>query len=717
MKTHKIFNLVIAFVFTFSLLGMPAPVLATSQASVQSAPFTTCADVTEIPQAECEALATLYYSTNGTNWTDNTDWLATNTPCSWYGVVCDGGYVTQLNLQVNQLSGNIPAELGNLEHLTYLNLFVNQLTGTIPAELGNLTQLVLLRLDVNQLTGSIPAELGNLTQLTFLSLQLNQLSGSIPAELGNLTQLTSLGFDYNQLSGSIPAELGNLIQLIGLGFGSNQLSGNIPAELGNLTQLTGLYLNSNQLSGSIPAELGNLTQLTGLYLNNNQLSGEFPTSVINLVNLTTLTFDCGLTSSDPAVIAFLNEKSPGWQCVPNPTFNVRANYDQVEAFQWDIGDTLTLTIDDPDTENDPDRTTTQVVTGLADWDPTQTYLSFDLSGVYDIQTGDEISISNGTITKNTVVMNLAFTDVDLETDTVTGMAEPNQVVNIWTCYSNDPCVNRNETANANGDWIANFAVPGEQDWEQDTADLRPGSWINSSVNDDDGDNTMFGWSVPNPSFSARLTDNEVHGNQWPLGTSVTLTIGDPNNGGYTDTQTVGVADWDPNQTFVQFRLWEDGFSLERGMTVTMSDEQITKTHVVTSLVVTDIDPNADTVSGTADPGTQVDIGHMYCDQSGCYGFRRVFADPITGIWVADFAHVGEDNDEQDIFDIRAGTGSEARQCDDDGECTQVGWSVSDPRMEVSYEHDWIQISGISLRAAMSLTRSMTIRADMPCSDR
>ena len=39
-----------------------------------------CSTVTEIPQDECEALIALYGSTDGDNWTDNTDWLVTDTP-------------------------------------------------------------------------------------------------------------------------------------------------------------------------------------------------------------------------------------------------------------------------------------------------------------------------------------------------------------------------------------------------------------------------------------------------------------------------------------------------------------------------------------------------------------------------------------------------------------------------------------------------------------
>ena len=91
----------------------------------------------------------------------------------------------------------------------------NELTGPIPAALGNLVQLEALSIGVNQLSGSIPSELGNLTNLTGLFLSRNQLTGGVPASLGNLVNLEALSLWENQLSGVIPIEvavLGGLIQ-------------------------------------------------------------------------------------------------------------------------------------------------------------------------------------------------------------------------------------------------------------------------------------------------------------------------------------------------------------------------------------------------------------------------------------------------------------------------------------------------------------------------
>ena len=192
-------------------------------------------------------------------WKNRNNWLTDAPVREWHGVTADhNGRVTGLSLSGNGLSGNIPAELGDLTDLTRLDLRNNSLGTEIPAELGNLSNLETLLLESSGVNGEIPAELGNLTSLTSLTLNNNGLSGEIPAALGNLTSLTSLTLNNNQLSGEIPAELGNLTSLTSLGLYGNQLSGEIPAELGNLASLQTLRLDNNELSG----ELGDLAGLT-----------------------------------------------------------------------------------------------------------------------------------------------------------------------------------------------------------------------------------------------------------------------------------------------------------------------------------------------------------------------------------------------------------------------------------------------------------------------
>ena len=237
------------------------------------------------------------------------NWAADNLVTLWDGVTVAGTprRVTALFLHQKGLTGEIPAELGNLSNLQSLELTSNQLTGEIPAELGNLSNLQNLWLSGDQLTGEIPAELGNLSNLQELTLSDNQLTGEIPAELGNLSNLQLLSLWDNQLTGEIPAELGNLSNLQLLSLWDNQLTGEIPAELGSLTNLQWLELRSNQLTGEIPAELGNLSNLQELSLWDNQLTGEIPAELGSLTNLQSLVLGSNqLTGEIPAELGNLS---------------------------------------------------------------------------------------------------------------------------------------------------------------------------------------------------------------------------------------------------------------------------------------------------------------------------------------------------------------------------------------------------------------------------
>ena len=191
----------------------------------------------------------------------------------------------ELNLIENQLTGNIPPEIGILTNLTGLFLSYNYLRGEIPSEIGNLRNLTELHLSHNGLQGEIPAEIGNLVNLTYLSLWDNELTGSIPREIGNLANLTYLSLWNNELTGSIPPEIGNLNNLIFLSISENKINGQIPLELGNLIHLNSLGLFNNALKGSIPSEIGNLTNLTYLGLFNNELTGGIPSEIWELKNM------------------------------------------------------------------------------------------------------------------------------------------------------------------------------------------------------------------------------------------------------------------------------------------------------------------------------------------------------------------------------------------------------------------------------------------------
>ena len=122
---------------------------------------------------ERDALVALYNATGGANWTSSANWLTEAPVGQWHGVTIDAsGRVSELDLQSNALSGEIPVELGSLTNLEQLRLNGNQLTGEIPNGLGLLENLTLLHLAGNQLTGCVPAALMDVEDHDFAQLGL-----------------------------------------------------------------------------------------------------------------------------------------------------------------------------------------------------------------------------------------------------------------------------------------------------------------------------------------------------------------------------------------------------------------------------------------------------------------------------------------------------------------------------------------------------------------
>ncbi len=246
-----------------------------------------------VVKSDREVLEDLYGKTGGDSWRQNDNWLTDGSVGDWFGVSVDAdGYVTGLILPDNNLSGEIPPELGELTNLHTLRLSHNNLTGEIPTELGQLAQLYFLNLEYNMLTGTIPLTLADLDSLAVLNLRGNSLTGGIPPELGNLVRLEELDLSANRLTGEIPAELGELTELKRLLLGVNELTGRIPPELGNLARLEDLLLHNNDLSGPVPAAFKGIIQLRALSLTNNEkMKGALPGELTELWLLTTLKAD------------------------------------------------------------------------------------------------------------------------------------------------------------------------------------------------------------------------------------------------------------------------------------------------------------------------------------------------------------------------------------------------------------------------------------------
>ena len=189
---------------------------------------------TKSPALELEAKALLE-----TRWWTGTSNGTSLSHCQWYGITCNDGSVTEINM-TGLYQGD---EISKLNFSSFPNM---------------------VRLDLSDmgLSGSIPHKIGTLSKLTYLNLSHNfYLTGELPISIANLTQLVTFDLSYNLIKGSIPKELGNLKNLQELSLNNNKFNGPILSALAFLTNLSNLNLNNNTFIGFIPSSLSKLTKI------------------------------------------------------------------------------------------------------------------------------------------------------------------------------------------------------------------------------------------------------------------------------------------------------------------------------------------------------------------------------------------------------------------------------------------------------------------------
>ncbi|XP_062201139.1 receptor-like protein 6 [Phragmites australis] len=177
-----------------------------------------------------------------------------------------------IDLHINyEISGYLP-NFSTSSNLVNLNVGRTNLSGIIPASIGNLISLRKLGLGASGFFGQIPSSIANLKSLSALEISGKGIIGSIPSWVSNLTSLTTLQFYDCGLSGSLPSFIGDLRYLRNLAVSNCNFSGQIPPYISNLTQMQIILLNSNYISGTMElTSFRKFPDLIALDLSDNNL--------------------------------------------------------------------------------------------------------------------------------------------------------------------------------------------------------------------------------------------------------------------------------------------------------------------------------------------------------------------------------------------------------------------------------------------------------------
>ncbi|KAG5550614.1 hypothetical protein RHGRI_015534 [Rhododendron griersonianum] len=176
----------------------------------------------------------------------------------------------------NKLSGPIPPSICNGSNLDVLNLSNNRFSGTIPPCLigTGVVTIRVLNLQNNNLTGNITGTFPKCCALRTLDLSENLLEGHVPKSLANCANAEVLNLGINNIYGTFPCFLANLSRLRVLVLRSNKFQGNISCRgihnnIWPNLQIIDLALNN--FSGILPPKF--FLQRKGMMDGTNAKSG------------------------------------------------------------------------------------------------------------------------------------------------------------------------------------------------------------------------------------------------------------------------------------------------------------------------------------------------------------------------------------------------------------------------------------------------------------
>jgi len=277
----------------------------------------------------------------------------------------------------------------------------------------------------------------------------------------------------------------------------------------------------------------------------------------------------------------------------------------------------------------------------------------------EIDPGDSIVVTYDGVHKELLLVDLTLDVFDIADGDAQLEGKAPELATVFVVVCNPPSKENTEPDCVVGDA---FHPPGI-DWRIDFApdfEILPEADAWAYIFDEDGDATMAVLDdepAPQASFIVFPEYDFVQGFGWQEGDEVTLIVDadtDPGNGFLL--LTTGISTQGEWGISVDFNLEID---IQPGYRVVMFGGDFFKMHDVTDLSVTTINPDNDTVSGTAFPGSDVNLWVHWPPGTDIMTSADEF-----GNWVGPSA-----------YDLVPGTGGIAAQFDDEGDGTFVEWWI------------------------------------------
>ena len=311
---------------------------------------------------------------------------------------------------------------------------------------------------------------------------------------------------------------------------------------------------------------------------------------------------------------------------PEPYFSVIPNFQQVHGHHWPVGETLTLTIDDPMTKETPDFTATETVIE-APWDPgTASWVEFKLYEHHHdpaqlVKPGNILTLSGKRHSKTHIIQPLFVSRVDPELQQISGTAEPGSQVRVDP-HPNLPDTYVVVTTDADGIWQAS-----SPDWA-----LGPSFGGDATQADEDADTTQIQLRLPTINASPEHAFIEL--SDFSYNTEITLSIEPQGLSKTVTTDPQGYAWIEPWQ-WVQL----EGFKLQPGNVVSVIDHfsGLSKILELESLNVQAVDIELDQIYGIGPPGRMLVVDANGQNASVSLEVKT----NADGSWLADFSGILE----------------------------------------------------------------------------